>query len=177
MSFWNGREWVADSPPAEDVKREGRVKHVTKALLEAGLITALTFGLIAGSAFAAKPTSGGTGGRHGGGSTTGGGTIAFGSVVVDQNGDGSPNWRDSVIFNISTSASSPFVNLVCAQGGVTVMISWRGYFAGSLDTDWSFGLSSGAWTSGAANCTAYLKTQNSHGGWNTLASTSFPVGA
>jgi hypothetical protein len=65
MSFWNGYEWVADTPPTTAAKPEGRVKHVAKAVLEAGLITALTFGLIAGSAFAAKGANGGGGTCHG----------------------------------------------------------------------------------------------------------------
>jgi hypothetical protein len=54
MSFWDGSQWVADRPTAPTTKPESRVKHATAAVLEAGLITALTFGLIAGSAFAAK---------------------------------------------------------------------------------------------------------------------------
>jgi len=177
MSFWNGREWVAESPPAEDVKREGRAKHVAKAVLEAGLITALTFGLIAGSAFAAKPTSGG-GGRHGGGGTvSGGGTIALAPLVVDNNGNGTPNWNDVVTFQISTTATTqPYVNLVCSQNGTVVASGWKGYWDGSLDTNWNFGLSSGAWPGGAADCTAYLKMATSKG-WSTLASMGFHVDA
>ena len=52
MSYWNGTEWVVDAPP--DPKRPSRVKRVAAATLEAALVTALTFGLIAGSAFAAQ---------------------------------------------------------------------------------------------------------------------------
>ena len=176
MSFWNGHEWVAESPPAAGARPEGRVKHVAKAMLEAGLITALTFGLIAGSAFAAKPTSSG-GGRHGGGSTTGGGTIDLAPLVVDNNGNGLPNYGDVVTFNISTTATAtPYVNLVCSQGGVVVGNGWRGYWEGSLDTSWNFGLEAGTWPGGAADCTAYLKKQTKQG-WSVLASTSFHVGA
>jgi hypothetical protein len=58
---WNGNEWVADTPPA--APRTSRVKRVAAATLEASMITALTFGLIAGTAFAGK----GGGGAPGGG--------------------------------------------------------------------------------------------------------------
>jgi hypothetical protein len=151
------------------------VKRLAAATLEAALITALTFGLIAGTAFAAKGGNGGKGGGggHGGGSTTGGGTIALAPLVVDHNGNGTPNYTDVVTFNISTTATTtPYVNLVCSQGGSVVLIGWRGYWEGSLDTNWNFGLSSGAWPGGAADCTAYLKMQTKRG-WSTLASTSF----
>jgi len=172
MSFWNGHHWGADTPPAADVKREGRAKHVAKAMLEAGLITALAFGLIAGSTFAAK---GGGGGHRSGGSTSGGGTIALAPLVVDKNGNGTPNYGDVVTFNISTTATTtPWVNLVCSQGGTTVLVGWKGYWAGSLDTNWNFGLASGAWPGGAADCVGYLKMDTSHG-YSTLASTSFHV--
>jgi hypothetical protein len=174
MSFWNGHRWEAQSPPtAADTPRESRAKRFGAAALEGALITALVFGLIAGTAFAAK----GGGGRHGGGgNNTGGGTITLAPLVVDNNGDGLPEWGDVVTFNISASASAPFVNLQCFQGGVLVLTGWKGYFTGSLDTNWNFGLSSGAWQGGAASCTAYLKTQNSNGSWSSLASTSFSAG-
>jgi hypothetical protein len=170
MSFWNGREWVREAPPAAGVvKPEGRVKHVAKAVLEASLITALTFGLIAGSAFAGKGSRGGSG-------ATGGGTISLAPLVVDADGDGAPSFGDTVTFNLSTSASQPYVNLLCSQGGVQVYNSWRGYFAGSLDSNWNFVLGSGGWTSGAADCTAWLGVYTKRG-FQRMNSTSFYVGA
>jgi hypothetical protein len=77
MSFWNGNKWVAQAPPPAAVaaaKPESRAKRIAAAALEASLITALTFGLIAGSAFAAKggggsKPSGGHGGHSGGSGT------------------------------------------------------------------------------------------------------------
>ena len=175
MSFWNGKEWVDAAPSATDVKRQGRAKHVAKAVLEAGLVTALAFGLIAGSTFAAKP-SGGSGGRHGGGGSTGGGsgTIALASpLVVDRNGNGTPNWGDVVRFNISTSATSqPWVYLTCSQGGTVVSVGSEGYWAGALD-DGNFGLYSPMWASGAADCVAKLQTPSG----SVLGSTSFHVDA
>jgi hypothetical protein len=178
MSFWNGREWVDERPPATDVKREGRVKHVAKAVLEAGLITALTFGLIAGTAFAAKGGGGGGGGgKHGGGgNTTNGGSIAL-VMVADANANGAPNWADTVTFNVSTTATTqPYVHLRCFQNGVQVVEGWRGYFATSLDYPY-FGLYGGSWAGGAADCTADLMKGSTAQGYTTLASTSFHVNA
>lgn len=167
MSYWDGTKWVADSPPVP--KSASRVKRIAAATLEASLVTALTFGLIASSAFAAK----GGGGKPGGGGTTGGGaSIALAPLVSDVNGDGLPNYRDVVTFNVSTGASQPFVNLECSQNGIVVLVGWKGYFEGSLDTTWNFGLSSGAWQGGDASCTAYVKVANRRG-WSTLGSTSF----
>jgi hypothetical protein len=168
---WNGNEWVGNAPPPA-TKPASRAKRIAAAALEASLITALTFGLIAGSAFAAK---GGGGGHRGSGSTTGGGTITLAPIVVDNNGNGTANYLDVVTFNISTTATTtPWVNLECSQNGSVVLVGWKGYWAGSLDTNWNFGLASGAWPGGAADCVGYLKMDTSHG-YSTLASTSFHV--
>ena len=78
------QRWVADAPP--DPKRPSRVKRVAAATLEGALVTALTFGLIAGSAFAGK---GGNGGKPGGG---GGGSITMVPL------DGTANWGDRDTF-------------------------------------------------------------------------------
>jgi hypothetical protein len=175
---WNGNEWVAESPPraAHAAKPESRVKRVGAAALEAALITALTFGLIAGTAFAGKGGGGGgRGGHGGGGSTTGGsGTISLQfPLVLDRNGNGTPNWNDAVRFDVSTtSTTSPYVNLFCYQNGAFVGGGSEGYFAGALD-DGNFGLSAPSWGSGAADCTAKLVT----GSGSVLGSTSFHVDA
>jgi hypothetical protein len=121
---------------------------------------------------------GGTGkGGSGGGTTSGGTSSITGPVmVVDLNGNGLPNWGDTVTFNISTTATTqPYVNLVCSGNGVGYN-SWRGVFAGSLDTNWNFVLSSGGWTSGAADCTATLGMYTKQG-FQKLASMSFHVDA
>jgi hypothetical protein len=145
-------------------------KHSAQAILEGALIATLVVGLIAGTAFAAR---GGGGGKPGGGGTTGGGTITLAQLVVDLNGNGTPNYGDVVTFNISTTATTtPYVNLVCTQNGSVVLNGWKGYWAGSLDTNWNFGLSSGAWQGGAVDCTAWLTMQTKRG-WSKLASTSF----
>ena len=165
---WNGNEWVGDtSPPAAGTpaKPESRLKRIAAAALEASLITALTFGLIAGTTFAAK---GGGGGHR---TTSGGGSISLAPLVVDKNSNGTPNVGDTVTFNVSTtSTDQPYVNLVCGQG----YDSWRGYFVGSLDSNWNFILGSGGWTSGAADCTAWLGMYTKQG-FQRLASTGFHV--
>ena len=94
-------------------------------------------------------------------------------MVTDKDGNGAPNWGDVVAFNISTSASQPYVNLKCYQNGALVAEGWRGYFEGSLDSR-NFGLYGGSWDSGAADCTAYLDTSTSKG-MKVLASTRFHV--
>jgi len=177
MSFWNGHRWEAQSPPAADgTTRESRVKRIGAAALEGALITALMFGLIAGTAFAGRGGGGAAGGgKHGGGgNTTGGsGTISLASpLVVDRNGNGTPNWGDVVRFNVSTtSTTQPWVTLKCYVGGSLVATGTEGYFAGSLD-DGNFGLYSPLWSSGAADCTASVTN-----GSSVLGSTSFHVDA
>ena len=114
----------------------------------------------------------------GGGKPSGGVTIRL--VLppdTDKNADGLANFGDTVSFNISTTATTqPFVNLLCYQNGALVANGWRGYFVGSLDyPNRGFGLNSGAWQSGAADCTAYLKYYSSNGKINTVASISFQV--
>jgi|tagenome__1003787_1003787.scaffolds.fasta_scaffold20002726_1 hypothetical protein len=136
------------------------------------LVSVLAFALaVAPSALAGK-------GKPGGGGTTGSSTITLAPVVVDVNGNGAPNWGDLVTFNVSTTdTTQPFVNLQCFQNGVLVANGWNGFFAGALNTTRNFGLNSGVWQSGAADCTAYVDKSTSRGGWQQLASTSFHVDA
>jgi len=162
MSFWNGTEWVADAPPAP--KAPSRAKRVAAATLEATLITSLTFGLIAGSVFAAK---GGNGGKGGGGDTT------ISLVALD----GSANHGDQIRFDVTTSASRPVVTVSCSQGGSMVYGDSKPYYWPNIWNDpGDFTLSSQAWSGGAADCTAAVKTQ-SNKRIVTLATTSFHVGA
>ena len=177
MSFWNGHQWEGvDAHPAAatSAKPESRTKRLAAAALEGALITALTFGLIASTAFAAR--GGGTGGgKHGGGGTTGGsGTISLHSpLVLDRNGNGTPNWGDAVRFDVSTgSTTQPYVNLYCYQNGTLVAGGSEGYFPGALD-DGNFGLYAPSWMSGAADCTAKLVNPSG----SVLGSTSFHVDA
>lgn len=98
-------------------------------------------------------------------------------MVVDNNADGLPNWGDTVTFNVATTATTtPFVNLLCYQNGVQVASGWKGFWSGSADPNWNFGLASPLWQGGAANCVAWLDKQTKQG-WQQLASVSFQVGA
>jgi len=63
-------------------------------------------------------------------------------MVDDQNGNGSPNYGDTVTFQEQTTATTqPYVNLQCFQNGTLVANGWKGFFDGSLDTNRNFGLS------------------------------------
>jgi hypothetical protein len=168
MAYWNGTQWAAESTSRP--RAAGRGRRLLGAAAEAGLISVLIFGLSAGSAFAAK---GGSPAHNSGG----GGTITLAPLVYDANGDGLPNWSDTVVFNVSTTATTqPFVNLQCFQNGALVLNGWNGYFAGALNSSWNFGLASGAWQGGAADCTAWLDMATKRG-WSQLTSTSFHVDA
>lgn len=134
--------------------------------------TALTAALLLLSLALVPAALAGKGKPSGGGSSS----ISAPVMVTDLNGNGAPNWGDTVSFDVSTTATSqPYVNLVCSGNGVGYN-SWKGVFPGSLDTNWNFVLSSGGWTSGAANCTATLGMYTKQG-FRPLTSTSFPVGA
>ena len=74
----------------------------------------------------------------------------------------------------TVSNRQPFVNLLCYQNGVLVAEGWKGYFAEARESNYNFVLRSGAWQSGAADCTAWLDMATRHG-WKQLASTSFHV--
>jgi hypothetical protein len=98
---------------------------------------------------------------HGGSNKPGGwnATSSFTPVMhTDINGNGLPNWGDTVTFNVSTTATTePHVDLTCSQDGVVVYGATTGYFASYL-WPWTqfMTLSSRAWPNGAADCTATL---------------------
>jgi len=93
------------------------------------------------------------------------------SLVLVNSTDGLAHYGQTVRFNVSsTQTDQPWVNLLCSQNGKQVLERWNGYFEGSL-TGRDFGLYSGQWTGGAADCTAWLTTPQ----WTRLASTSFHV--
>jgi hypothetical protein len=118
-------------------------------------------------------------GKPGGGGGGGGGTIAL-VMVRDANGDGAPNYGDTVTFAVSTTATSqPFVTVKCYQGGTLVYQASNGIFAISLNQLFVLGGTT-AWQSGAASCTADLQNWDSyskHHSVTNLASMTFAVGA
>ena len=118
------------------------------------------------------------GGGGGKGSTSGGGGSISYSLVTDSNGNGSPDWGEQVTFTVSTSATTqPQVSLNCSQNGTVVYRAMTGYWDGYA-WPWTqvMTLSSMAWTSGAASCTAKLYYSNGTRTYD-LASQSFNVGA
>ncbi|MEY2422691.1 MAG: hypothetical protein QOI95_2758 [Acidimicrobiaceae bacterium] len=151
--------------------RRSSAKFALIALLAAGLFA------LAPAAQAAKGTGGSAGGK-GGKPSGGSGTISV-VMVSDQNADGLPNWGDSIRFNVSTTATTePHVSLQCSQGGTVVYTAQTGYYASyPWPSTQTFSLSSGAWTSGAASCSARLYSLNNSGASTTLATTSFAVAA
>jgi hypothetical protein len=120
---------------------------------------------------------GGGGGKGGGGTTGAGGSLTV-KMVTDNNGDGAPNWGDTVTFVISTTATTqPNVGLTCSQNGRVVYSASAGFYDGypwpgtQLMT-----LRSQSWQGGEANCTARLYYFS---GTNTvnLSSINFTAGA
>jgi hypothetical protein len=98
-------------------------------------------------------------------------------MSTDKNGDGLPNWGDTVTFNVSTTATTePTVSLSCSQSGVVVYGATSGFYEG-YPWPWTkyMTLSSGAWTGGAANCTATLFPASNRS--TILATLTFNAGA
>src|SRR5438552_1129233 len=126
----------------------GNMAHVAGRLFILLALT-LSFTLLTSSPAAAK------------GNSHQGGTSAAGSltlVLLTATADGLPHWGNQVTFTVSTTATTePHVSLKCFQGGVLVYTTQTGYYAG-YPWPWTqtMTLSSGAWTSGGANCTAEL---------------------
>jgi hypothetical protein len=122
-----------------------RVAHVASIV---ALVLAL---VLVPAAVAAK----GSGGHNG---TTSGSTSLNLEMVTDANGNGLPNWGDTVTFKVSTTATTqPHVSLQCSQNGAVVYTAQTGYYDG-YPWPWTQNMSlwSGAWTGGAADCTAKL---------------------
>lgn len=138
----------------------------------AGLAVALA---LTPAALAGKPGGGGTGGSTGGS----GGTLSL-VMVKDMNGNGAPEYGDTVTFSVSTTATTmPYVTVNCYQGGTLVYQASNGIFAISLNQNFVLGGTT-AWQSGAASCTAYLQNWSSYSRHHTvtnLASMDFSVGA
>jgi len=106
---------------------------------------------------------------------SGGGSLSL-VMVNDANGNGLPNYGDSVTFNVSTTATNvPFVGLRCWQGTNWVYDAYVGYFPSYLGDPW-FALVSNYWDPGlAATCTARLFYNDSRGREHVLATVDFGV--
>jgi hypothetical protein len=119
-----------------------------------------------------KSSGGGGGGKRGGGGTTGGsGTLSL-VMWFDNNGDGQPNWNDTVTFTFTSGLTdTPTVNLTCSQNNV-VVYGYAGDFSANSAFPWTkyMRLYSASWQGGAADCTAVLTPA---GGSPTLATLKF----
>ena len=126
--------------------------------------------------FALAGKGGGHGGKPGGGGT-GSGSGSFSLVNVTGSTDGLVHWGQQITFTVSATVAEPHVSLNCYQGGTLVYTSQTGYYA-SYPWPWTqiFTLSSGAWTSGPASCTAVLY-YFSGTSQTTLSSMNIPVAA
>jgi len=144
--------------------------HSAQAIAEGALISLLVVGLIAGTAFAAKPASSGSN-KHGGNGT--GGTGSFNLVVTSA--DGLPHYNQHYTFNVTSTATYTFVRDDCSQNGTLVYTQYEGFYPGWLwGTDYVWW--SAAWTGGAADCTATLYyTDSTMSTKTTIATKSFHV--
>ena len=146
------------------------------------VMAALLLSGISGAAMAAKGGKGGGGtgggGTHGGkgGGGTTGGTL---TLVVLNSADGVAHYGGDVTFTVSTTATDkPLVEAQCSQGGALVYTHSAGFFPGYLWPEaQTFNLASGAWTGGAADCTAKLYMSDGNGGFSTLSTIGFQVAA
>jgi hypothetical protein len=110
-----------------------------------------------------------------GGKPATGGTSSLALVMwTDNNGNGSPNFGDTVTFTVTTTATPyPTVDLVCSQNGSSVYGAQGAFYDGD---PWPWAkymtLASGSWTSGAADCTATLHAMGSSTALATLKFTA-----
>ena len=143
--------------------------HSMQVVLEGALVAALVVGLVAGTALAARGGGGGKAGGGHGGSTSGTGTLAV-VMVDDANSDGAPNYADTITFAVTSSLSSPYVDVTCTQGGTLVYSASAGFYA---SFPWpgarNMPLYSPSWSGGAADCVAVIS--------NTTARLAFHVNA
>ena len=164
---------------------------VAEALIVAAIVAALLLALspvyqpadfLAGTE-SAQAAKGGNGGGKGNGKSGGGGTAGSSALAVvmvqDANGNGAPNWADTITFDVSTTqTATPYVALKCYQGGTLVYSAWAGFYP---DYPWPgsqlMPLSSPSWSGGAADCTARLVTWSQNGREQTLATMGIRVDA
>ena len=118
------------------------------------------------TALAGKPSGGGSGTS---------GTI---SLVLLDSTDGLAHFGNHVTFQVSTTATTmPWVELKCYVSGTLVYDMSNGIFPTSLNQIFTLGPTP-LWSSGAADCTAYLQNITSttkKGGTTVLASMNFHV--
>jgi ABC-type transport system substrate-binding protein len=88
-----------------------------------------------------------------------------------------PTYGSTITFDVQTNVTAyPNVNVRCWQGSAFVYDGWGAFWAGAAAGQ-NFVLSSGYWTSGAADCIARLVSFDKQGREQTLATTTFHVNA
>lgn len=153
MTFWDGSRWTSSTPtPAAPGSTRRRLLG---AAVEGALITMLVFGLVAGTAFAAK--GGGRGPRASATVTVTNGVYATSHVAA-------------------VSPAGLWVKAMCYQDGTWVY----GQYVQS-DGDGMAWLQLGPtswWQGGAAECTAEAGAwSRKNGAWVTQGATTFSVSA
>jgi len=160
--------------PAQEVHIvETRKSRVLRIALFGSVILALALTPVA---FAGGGGGGGKKGGGGGGTTTGGGTLAL-VMVTDKNGNGAPDWGDTVTWRVTSSSVEPHVDLTCSRGGTVIYSATTGFYA-SYPWPWTqqMTLTSTLWSSGSASCVGKLYYFSGSGSV-TQASVSFTAGA
>jgi hypothetical protein len=94
-----------------------------------------------------------------------------GSVTLDQP---SPHYADIVTFSVKTTAPISLVNLACYQNGTLVVAAGGLAHHEAAYTSEPMGFQSQAYTSGAADCTATLRSYR-NGKFTELATAQFTV--
>jgi len=130
-----------------------------------------------GGNLATLAKGGGGGGKKGGGTQTTGGSGTLSLVMwFDNNGDGQPNWNDTVTWTFTPGLTdTPTVNLTCSQNNV-VVYGYAGDFSANSAFPWTqyMRLYSASWQGGAADCTAVLTPAGGSPALATLKFTAAP---
>jgi hypothetical protein len=164
MAYWDGERWLDErtGEPRKPSKARRAFTHSWQLLLEGLLVALLVVGLIAGTAFAGKGSGSATtgGGHNKGGSSAGTGTLS-GPVLLDST-DGIAHYGQSITFRVTSTSKYYFVRATCKQNGAQVWQQTQGFYPGWL---WgtTYVLNGLRWTSGAADCSAVLYSQNLDG--------------
>jgi hypothetical protein len=151
--------------PPKEVRIVTRTTPAARIAFVAAIVLALALVPVA---LAGK----GQGGNKGGGSTTSSGNI---SLVLLNSTDGLPHFRQQVTFNISTTASQPYVDATCYQNGAVVYDEWHGMWPGAMfGTTFTLGPTQ-SWSGGDADCTARIVVWATNGKQIVLGSMTFHV--
>jgi hypothetical protein len=131
------------------------------------IIATAVFAVTAAPALAAK-------GGNAGNSTSSITLVTMGTSAFSALAATSPTAGDNVTFSVQTTATDrPYILLNCYQGEDWIYTA-QGFY--SATTPPVFTLSSSAWTSGSATCTARMGKLNADGTrFTDLASTDFGV--